>query len=346
MKVALTNLSVHPINEEIYSHTELDDLVLSLKIHGQLEPVVINADNTIISGHRRFFAMTQLGWNECEVRVSKLENEIVGLIEFNRSRTKSVSDILNESRYLEKELKREIGRGRNATTLRNGKRMSTVLEISKKLGLSTTQLKRIKSISNYQPELIEQIDSGDISINQAYEEVRLNHIQRSKPNTVSSKDDFQKKFSKLLTEHQPSQSDIGEVLSKTYPFSVSDIENGEERREELVEHLNQLKKLDSREMTLYRKYKEVQRLNPKPALVKKVEKQLWQPTDISNKSKTIKEIERLDPVIEFAENGTLEEFNILRVKTSSMEWVENFGRNIKCVVRNKSDGRYLVSVVI
>ena len=73
----------------------------------------------------------------------------------------------------------------------------------------------------------------------------------------------------------------------------------EEKRNELVSHLDQLKQLDSRELTLYRKYQEVKLLNPKPSLVKRIEKNLWKPTDISNKKKTITEIERLEPVIEF-----------------------------------------------
>ena len=51
----------------------------------------------------------------------------------------------NESRHLEKELKKEIGRGRTATKERSGKKMLTIIEVSNKLGLSTTQLKKIKS---------------------------------------------------------------------------------------------------------------------------------------------------------------------------------------------------------
>jgi hypothetical protein len=338
MKVNLTDLKTNPVNDEIYSHADSTDLMLSLKTHGQLEPIVINRDNIIISGHRRFYSMTQLGWNDCDVRIAGVENEIVALIEFNRTRVKTVADILNESRYLERELKIEVGRGRTATVQRNGERMKTIVEVSKKLGLSTTQLKKIKSISNYEPELIGRIDSGDISVNQAYLIVQEKYIRKDKP---APKPEFQSKFSKLLNDYSPSQSAIQEVLLTTYPYSVGDIENGEEKRDELVSHLDQLKQLDSRELTLYRKYQEVKRLNPKPSLVKRIEKNLWKPTDISNKKKTITEIERLEPVIEFVESGNLEEFNILRVKTSSMEWITGPGRSVKAIIRDKPTGKYL-----
>ena len=62
MKVQLKVLKVHPINDEIYSPTDLEDLSLSLQTHGQLEPIVVIGGNTILSGHRRFYAMNQLGW--------------------------------------------------------------------------------------------------------------------------------------------------------------------------------------------------------------------------------------------------------------------------------------------
>ena len=141
-----TNLSlIYPnkINDDIYSHSDVNDLMLSLETNGQLEAIVVNKDNVILSGHRRYYSMLQLGWKECDIRSIDVENDIVALIEFNRHRIKSVNDILNESRHLEKELKKEIGRGRTATKERSGKKMLTIIEVSNKLGLSTTQLKKI-----------------------------------------------------------------------------------------------------------------------------------------------------------------------------------------------------------
>jgi chromosome segregation and condensation protein ScpB len=182
--------------------------------------------------------MMQLGWSECDIRVSNLDNDIVALIEFNRSRIKSVNDILNESRYLEKELKKEIGRGRSATKQRNGKKMETIIEVSQKLGLSTTQLKKIKSIANYEPTLISAIDNGDMSVHKAYDIVREKYINTT---SLDDKEQFSKKLSKLLKDYQPSDLEIKEVLSRTYPYSVSNLKDGEEKRDELVNHLDSLK---------------------------------------------------------------------------------------------------------
>ena len=331
----LSLISANKINDDIYSHTDLSDLMLSLETNGQLEAVVLNKNNVILSGHRRYYSMKQLGWTECDVRYIDVENDVVALIEFNRHRIKSVNDILNESRYLEKEFKKLIGRGRNATKQREGKKMLTIIEVSNKLGLSTTQLKKIKSISNYEPSLINEIDNGEISVNQAYQIVRQKYITKTNDD---DKEIFNRKMTQLLKKYSPSQDEIKQVLCRTFPYSVSNIENGEDKRDELVNHLDNLKKLDEREIVQYRKYKEIQALDVNQQLVDDLEQELWSPQDIFNKEQTINEIKNIKPVIEVS-NG--DEFDIFRMKIHSMEWVRSPGRLITLLVRNESDSKLL-----
>ena len=334
-KSELTHIKPNVINDEIYSQTDLSDLVLSLETHGQLEPIVVNNDFVIISGHRRYFSMMQLGWTECDIRVSNLDNDIVALIEFNRSRIKSVNDILNESRILERELKKEIGRGRNAREQRSGKKMQTIIEVSKKLGLAPTQLKKIKSIANYEPSLISAIDNDEMSVNKAYEIVRTKYINTA---SVDDKKQFSTKLSKLLKDYSPSVDEIQQVMSKTYPYSVSNLKDGEEKRDELLNHLTNLKRLDEREIVQYRKYREISASTHNQDLVDELQEQLWAPQDINNKEQTIKEIENIRPVIEVSSG---DEFDIFRTRIHSMEWVRSPGRLITLLVRNESDNKLL-----
>ena len=334
-KTKLSLISANKINDDIYSHTDLSDLVLSLQTNGQLEAIVLNKDNVILSGHRRYYSMKQLGWKECDVRYIDVENDVVALIEFNRHRIKSVNDILNESRYLEKEFKKLIGRGRTATKQREGKKMLTIIEVSNKLGLSTTQLKKIKSISNYEPSLINEIDNGEVSVNQAYQIVRQKYITKTNDD---DKEIFNRKLTQLLKKYSPSQDDIKDVMSRIYPFSVSNIENGEDKRDELVSHLDNLKKLDERELVQYRKYRELQSSNHNQKLVDELKQQLWMPQDINNKELTINEIKKIKPVIEVS-NG--DKFEIFRMKIHSMEWVRSPGRLMTLLVKNENDNKLL-----
>ena len=109
MQIDINKIKPNPQNDEIYTPTDLTTLKQSLERNGQLEPIVINNSNTIISGHRRYFSILQLGWKEVDVRVVEYENETIALIEHNQTRIKSASDIVNEFRVLEQEYRKDLG---------------------------------------------------------------------------------------------------------------------------------------------------------------------------------------------------------------------------------------------
>ena len=80
----LNELICHPENAKIYNKTDLSSLENSLSSFGQMEPIAITKKKVIISGHRRFFAMKNLGWENCEVRLIEPDNELIALVEHNR----------------------------------------------------------------------------------------------------------------------------------------------------------------------------------------------------------------------------------------------------------------------
>ena len=259
----LTDLKLHSENARIYQPTDLTDLKNSLSSFGQMEPIVITNDQRIISGHRRLAAMEELGWDECEVRIVEPENEIISLIEHNRHRQKTAGDILNEARYLEKELREVVGRGRNAAKGRSGKnqgvRLKMVTELAQRLGVGTTRLKQLLSISNYEPNLVDQIDRGEISVSAAYEIVKTKHIQTGRPSDSASI--FQSSFSKLIKEHKPKFQDVTSILKRTYPYSLEMTGVDEDRRMELIEHLERMRTMDSRSLMLVQKQDELEHLD-------------------------------------------------------------------------------------
>ena len=138
----LSQISPNPINNEIYEDTDVTDLVKSISNNGLLEPLVISRDGILVSGHRRFKALQQLQVEDVEVRIVETDNPVITLIEFNKYRTKTNTDILRESRFLQEELKKQIGKGRNAAKDRGGKRLSLDLELAKRLNVGTTKLKQ------------------------------------------------------------------------------------------------------------------------------------------------------------------------------------------------------------
>ena len=71
MKTAVKLLKPHPLNAEIYQLSGIEDLAESIEQVGLLEPLVVNTENQVISGHRRLRAIKQLKWKSVEVIVRK-----------------------------------------------------------------------------------------------------------------------------------------------------------------------------------------------------------------------------------------------------------------------------------
>ena len=76
MKMKLSQLKIHPDNERIYSPTNLEELENSIQHYGLMEPIAITKAKKIISGHRRFVALKNLGIEDVEVRIIDPDNEI------------------------------------------------------------------------------------------------------------------------------------------------------------------------------------------------------------------------------------------------------------------------------
>ena len=342
MKFDIKDIKPNPINDDIYSSTDLSDLVQSIKDNGQLESIVINKKNVIVSGHRRYYAHKQLGMKQINCIVQEFDNDIIALIEFNRSRVKSVQDILNESRVLEKEYKKKIGQGKRTDIKQQG-RLSTQIEVAKQVGIGTTNLKKIKSISNYEPDLLEKIDSKELTINQAYQMVRDKHMTSKK----SSKSMFSSKFKRLLNSEKPPLEEIQSVLKSTYPYSVQLLVNPDlkfdDKRSELIDNLEMLKTLNSKQEVVYKKLKEIENSNFNPFAVQQTRDNIFVFTDIKDKRKTLSELEQLEPTLELVEDNKnrLDTFNILRTMIHTLEWSPNPGRLLKFIVKDKVTEKHL-----
>ena len=103
MKILVSNLTHHPLNEEIYTLSNIDDLETSIKEVGLLQPLVINQHNQVISGNRRLIAIKNIGLEKVDVqKINITEDETLSLlIHHNKQRIKSCRENLNEYKALE-----------------------------------------------------------------------------------------------------------------------------------------------------------------------------------------------------------------------------------------------------
>ena len=86
MKVPVSKLKHHPKNKEIYNLSSIEELMDSILEFGLLQPLVINQDNQVISGNRRFESIKRLGWQNVEVeeKIVTVEEEELLLIHYNK----------------------------------------------------------------------------------------------------------------------------------------------------------------------------------------------------------------------------------------------------------------------
>ena len=169
MKIRVVKLSHHPKNEEIYQLSDIEDLMESISEVGLLQPLVINKMYQVLSGNRRFESIKRLGWKEVEVEfsTSDKEEELL-LIHHNKQRVKSYSELLNEYHTLKSHY--EVGQGKRTdlTSVQMNKGSNGRDEVSQRLGIPSSRLGKLLFIDKIDSELIDLLDNGDISLNQAY----------------------------------------------------------------------------------------------------------------------------------------------------------------------------------
>lgn len=172
----IDNILPHPLNQEIYQDTSNVELVESIKRVGLLEPLVVNTEGILISGHRRLQACRKLGMPMVKVTTRHASNDLLDelLVEFNRYRTKTASDKVREIKHLKRIWgKRQGERTDLQTSVKiDGSYRDTRDRVSKMTGISTGNISKLLFIDEHQGHLLRDIDDGRVSINQAYQHTR------------------------------------------------------------------------------------------------------------------------------------------------------------------------------
>ena len=171
MLISLSKLKSHPKNSEIYSLSNIEDLENSISSLGLLERLVIDEEFQVISGNRRLVAIQNLGWKkvECE-KITLPEDEVLTyLIHHNKQRIKTCREQLNEIKVLMDQY--EIGQGKRtdiSTSVSPNRSSRTRDVVGEIIGISGGTIARLIFIDKENPELIDLIDSGIMTVNQAY----------------------------------------------------------------------------------------------------------------------------------------------------------------------------------
>ena len=200
MKISIDEIIPHPLNEEIYDLSNLEDLSKSIKEVGLLQPIIINQHNQIISGHRRFECIKKIGWMEVDVEVRNIDEKETDfyLVQFNKQRVKTSREILNEFDIIEKHYENKQGMRTDLTSVRTNKSYSKRDEISSQIGVSSSSLGKLLFIRKHRKDYIDLIDKQIITIHQAYtqtnREVKVQKSISHKPKSELKNDNWRVYF--------------------------------------------------------------------------------------------------------------------------------------------------------
>ena len=126
-------------------------------------------------------------------------------------------------------------------------------------------------------------------------------------------------------------------------FDIKDDFNFETEKQNFVQNLDMLKLMSVQESTLYKKWQEFNKdeykMRTKAHKFDIIKSKLWKPTDIMNYDLTVKEIEAIEPIVEFTKDA--ETWTIVRKLIHTMDWNANPGRNQKYYVKDKNTGKIL-----
>ena len=203
--VPLSNLSSHPLNNEIYQgNMDIYDLADNIKKVGLLENLVVVPSEKknsyhVISGSRRLQSLISLGYSKTDVKLVNIDKKDIPLfiISYNRTRLKKVTTLLREIDILERfyYTSKEINKGEqhlvtNAELIKGDKRKV----ISKKIGVAEGQISKLKTIRSLRPDLLEKIDNDELSVSQAFklcdrhknqeDSITTNHIKGKKSSST------------------------------------------------------------------------------------------------------------------------------------------------------------------
>lgn len=145
----------------------------------------------------------------------------------------------------------------------------------------------------------------------------------------------------LIKDYVPSsvKPDMGNHATNVPKFDF------EIERKKLVTSLDKLKGMSVQEFTFYKKWEELQSLSREISsnadLVHKPK--IWNFDDINDETRTIQQIDELDPEVIFVEEDDdhYEAWNILRLFGHTMEFSQNPGRFLRFFVIDKASGKYL-----
>jgi ParB family transcriptional regulator, chromosome partitioning protein len=161
-----------------FNHSDCAQLIASIEEIGLQHPIVVNANHELVSGHRRLYSCTALGWKKIPVRIMEYKTDL-------HERIAHIDENLLAKAFSEKELEKALAERKRlwdllypASTKPGPKSEDTPKPFAKdaaeKTGKSEREIRKLtRRVEEVTPEVREAYEESKISSTQIDELARL-----------------------------------------------------------------------------------------------------------------------------------------------------------------------------
>ena len=183
---SIVELHTNKLNDDIYDpmdpeSAQFKELAKSIQESGILQPIVVRSSGLILSGHRRFAVAQSLGLTQVPVEIKDDGDERQLIVEFNRYRTKTLSELMREAETLKAYYRENVvvhhkpGPG---SDLPPEEKINVRTEVSATIGMGERTFAKAEKIFKLAKEnpnaaaKLKAVDEGRLSIDSAFKSLR------------------------------------------------------------------------------------------------------------------------------------------------------------------------------
>lgn len=166
--IKLIVLSDFSVRDKFQENKDIDDLIISIKEHGLLHPVLVRAVSNkfeIIAGHRRYFACKSLRWRSIPCRILEITNKELFELQLVENIQRKSMDHLEEAEAFRKYVM-DYGWG-------------GITDLAKKIGKSEEYISHKIGLLDLSQDIKEQINKKKITVSQAQEFISMSDVHQS-----------------------------------------------------------------------------------------------------------------------------------------------------------------------
>jgi ParB family chromosome partitioning protein len=164
IEMKMVRPSQFSIRDKFNDHQEIESLIISIKEHGLLQPILIRPYQNnfeIVAGHRRFHACKSLRWRHIPCKIRELSDKQAFEIQITENIQRKSMSSLEEAEAFRKYVQ-DLGWG-------------GVSELSRKIGKSEEYVSHRIQLLKLPQDIKEKIMLNKLSISQALELTNLPH---------------------------------------------------------------------------------------------------------------------------------------------------------------------------